>query len=196
MCSISPTSCMVDNAQPIHQTIENVETFSMALANNSGGVDAALKGLADLGKTIEPLADAPAGPVRRRRQAGQGDRHGQGPRHRRQCRRACRGRPTRCWTGPTSSSPTTPTRSIRRCRTSARSRRRSSDNRSNIDAALKGLADLGKTDPAARAARCRPCPKTPTSRQGDRRRTSCAASSTTRRPSARRWPRARTTIRR
>ena len=29
----------------------------MALANNSGGVDAALKGLADLGKTIEPLAN-------------------------------------------------------------------------------------------------------------------------------------------
>jgi len=47
---------LVDNAQPIHQTIENVQTFSMALANNSSGVDAALKGLADLGKTIEPLA--------------------------------------------------------------------------------------------------------------------------------------------
>jgi phospholipid/cholesterol/gamma-HCH transport system substrate-binding protein len=48
---------LVDNAQPIHQTIENVQTFSMALAANSGGVDAALKGLADLGKTIQPLAD-------------------------------------------------------------------------------------------------------------------------------------------
>ena len=48
---------LVDNAQPIHKTIENVETFSLALANNSGGVDAALKGLADLGKTIEPLAN-------------------------------------------------------------------------------------------------------------------------------------------
>ena len=48
---------MVDNAQPIHKTIENVETFSLALANNSGGVDAALKGLADLGRTIEPLAN-------------------------------------------------------------------------------------------------------------------------------------------
>jgi phospholipid/cholesterol/gamma-HCH transport system substrate-binding protein len=47
---------LVDNAQPIHKTIENVQTFSMALANNSSGVDAALKGLADLGKTIEPLA--------------------------------------------------------------------------------------------------------------------------------------------
>ncbi len=47
---------LVDNAQPIHQTIENVQTFSMALANNSAGVDAALKGMADLGKTIEPLA--------------------------------------------------------------------------------------------------------------------------------------------
>ncbi|HZZ60554.1 MAG TPA: MlaD family protein [Roseiarcus sp.] len=48
---------LVDNAQPIHQTIENVQSFSMALAANSGGVDAALKGLADLGKTIQPLAD-------------------------------------------------------------------------------------------------------------------------------------------
>ena len=47
---------LVDNAQPIHQTIENVQTFSMALANNSFGVDAALKGLAELGKTIQPLA--------------------------------------------------------------------------------------------------------------------------------------------
>jgi phospholipid/cholesterol/gamma-HCH transport system substrate-binding protein len=47
---------LVDNAQPIHQTIDNVQTFSMALANNSSGVDAALKGLADIGKTIEPLA--------------------------------------------------------------------------------------------------------------------------------------------
>ena len=47
---------LVDNAQPIHQTIENVQTFSMALANNSNGVDAALKGLADLGTTIQPLA--------------------------------------------------------------------------------------------------------------------------------------------
>ncbi len=47
---------LVDNAQPIHQTIENVQSFSMALARNSEGVDAALKGIADLGKTIEPLA--------------------------------------------------------------------------------------------------------------------------------------------
>ena len=47
---------LVDNAQPIHTTIENVQTFSMALADNADGVDAALKGMADLGKTIEPLA--------------------------------------------------------------------------------------------------------------------------------------------
>src|SRR5208283_5466541 len=47
---------LVDNAQPLHQTIENAQTFSMALANNAPDVDAALKGLADLGKTIEPLA--------------------------------------------------------------------------------------------------------------------------------------------
>ena len=48
---------LVDNALSIHQTIENVQTFSMALANNSGGVDAALKGVADLGKTVQPLAE-------------------------------------------------------------------------------------------------------------------------------------------
>src|SRR5271165_1518869 len=47
---------LVDNAQPIHQTIENVQQFSMALSSNSGGVEAALKGVADLGRTIEPLA--------------------------------------------------------------------------------------------------------------------------------------------
>lgn len=47
---------LVDNAQPIHQTIENVQSFSMALSSNSGGVEAALKGVADLGRTIEPLA--------------------------------------------------------------------------------------------------------------------------------------------
>ena len=47
---------MVDNAQPIHTTLENVEVFSKALADNADGVNAALKGVADLGKTIEPLA--------------------------------------------------------------------------------------------------------------------------------------------
>ena len=48
---------LVDNAQPLHATLENVQTFSMALANNADGVDAALKGVADLGKTIQPLAN-------------------------------------------------------------------------------------------------------------------------------------------
>jgi phospholipid/cholesterol/gamma-HCH transport system substrate-binding protein len=47
---------IVDNAQPLHQTLENAQSFSMALAHNAGGVDAALKSVADLGKTIEPLA--------------------------------------------------------------------------------------------------------------------------------------------
>ncbi len=47
---------MVDNAQPIHTTLENVEVFSKALADNADGVNAALKGVADLGRTIEPLA--------------------------------------------------------------------------------------------------------------------------------------------
>jgi phospholipid/cholesterol/gamma-HCH transport system substrate-binding protein len=47
---------IVDNAQPLHQTLENAQSFSMALAHNAGGVDAALKSVADLGKTIEPVA--------------------------------------------------------------------------------------------------------------------------------------------
>ena len=47
---------LVDNAEPIHRTLENVQNFSQALASNTEGVDAALKGVADLGKTIQPLA--------------------------------------------------------------------------------------------------------------------------------------------
>ena len=54
---------LVDNAQPIHQTIENVQTFSMALANNSSDLDAALKGVADLGKTTRAARRAPASPI-------------------------------------------------------------------------------------------------------------------------------------
>jgi phospholipid/cholesterol/gamma-HCH transport system substrate-binding protein len=48
---------LVDNAQPIHQTLENAQTFSMALARNTSGVDDALKGLSDLGRTIKPLTE-------------------------------------------------------------------------------------------------------------------------------------------
>src|SRR5574337_1257532 len=47
---------IVDNAQPLHQTLENVETFSMALSSNASGVDAAMKSITDLGKSLEPLA--------------------------------------------------------------------------------------------------------------------------------------------
>ena len=47
---------LVDNAVPIHQTIENVQEFSMALGHNAGKVDAALASIADLGKVIQPLA--------------------------------------------------------------------------------------------------------------------------------------------
>ena len=47
---------IVDNAQPIHQTLENVQTFSMALSSNASGVDAALKSVSELGKNLEPLA--------------------------------------------------------------------------------------------------------------------------------------------
>ena len=47
---------LVDNSSGIHQTVENAEQFSMALANNAGRVDQALASIADLGKTIGPLA--------------------------------------------------------------------------------------------------------------------------------------------
>lgn len=47
---------LVDNAEPIHRTIENVQNFSQALARNTDGVDAALQGMSDLGKAIQPLA--------------------------------------------------------------------------------------------------------------------------------------------
>ena len=47
---------LVDNATGIHQTVENVQTFSMALAHNSDRVDQALASVAELGKTIGPLA--------------------------------------------------------------------------------------------------------------------------------------------
>jgi phospholipid/cholesterol/gamma-HCH transport system substrate-binding protein len=47
---------LVDNAASIHQTVENAQAFSMALANNAGRVDEALASIADLGKTIGPLA--------------------------------------------------------------------------------------------------------------------------------------------
>ncbi|MBV8223240.1 MAG: hypothetical protein JO293_07750 [Candidatus Eremiobacteraeota bacterium] len=47
---------LVDNAQGIHNTVDNIQTFSLALRNNAGNVDAALKSVSELGKTIEPLA--------------------------------------------------------------------------------------------------------------------------------------------
>ena len=47
---------LVDNAEPIHRTLENVQNFSQALARNTDGVDAALQGMSDLGKAIQPLA--------------------------------------------------------------------------------------------------------------------------------------------
>ncbi len=49
-------SLLVENATPIHQTIENVQAFSMALGHNAGRLDEALGSIADLGRTIEPLA--------------------------------------------------------------------------------------------------------------------------------------------
>ncbi len=47
---------LVDNSSSIHQTVENAQVFSMALAHNAGKVDEALASIADLGRTIGPLA--------------------------------------------------------------------------------------------------------------------------------------------
>ncbi len=47
---------LVDNATSIHQTVENAQVFSMALAHNAGRIDEALASVADLGKTVGPLA--------------------------------------------------------------------------------------------------------------------------------------------
>ncbi len=47
---------LVDNAAGIHQTVDNAQQFSMALAHNAGRIDEALASIADLGKTIGPLA--------------------------------------------------------------------------------------------------------------------------------------------
>ena len=47
---------LVDNAASIHQTVENAQVFSMALAHNADRVDEALASIAGLGKTIGPLA--------------------------------------------------------------------------------------------------------------------------------------------
>ncbi len=58
---------LVDNAQPIHQTLENAQNFSQALARNADGVDAALKSVTDLGKSISrsPMAQRfPSTPTR------------------------------------------------------------------------------------------------------------------------------------
>jgi phospholipid/cholesterol/gamma-HCH transport system substrate-binding protein len=45
-----------DNSDSIHQSLTNVQTFTQALSDNSAGLDAALKGVGELGKTIQPLA--------------------------------------------------------------------------------------------------------------------------------------------
>jgi phospholipid/cholesterol/gamma-HCH transport system substrate-binding protein len=45
-----------DNGPAITDTLKNVDAFSKALADNSSGVNAALSGVADLGKTLGPLS--------------------------------------------------------------------------------------------------------------------------------------------
>jgi phospholipid/cholesterol/gamma-HCH transport system substrate-binding protein len=46
-----------DNSPAITDTLANVDTFSKALANSSSGLNGALKGIADLGDKIGPLAN-------------------------------------------------------------------------------------------------------------------------------------------
>lgn len=45
-----------DNAGAINETVRNVQTFTKALAANSGGLKDFMGGMADLGRTIKPLA--------------------------------------------------------------------------------------------------------------------------------------------
>jgi phospholipid/cholesterol/gamma-HCH transport system substrate-binding protein len=46
-----------ENSASITDTLANADTFSKALADNSSGVNAALKGVADLGRTLAPLTN-------------------------------------------------------------------------------------------------------------------------------------------
>ena len=45
-----------DNSAEVHSTIDNLNVFSKALSDNASGVDAALKGVAEFGKTMQPLS--------------------------------------------------------------------------------------------------------------------------------------------
>jgi phospholipid/cholesterol/gamma-HCH transport system substrate-binding protein len=47
---------VTNNADSISRTVKNVETFTDALAANSGGVKDFLAGMSDLGRTIRPLS--------------------------------------------------------------------------------------------------------------------------------------------
>ena len=47
---------VTDNSSSITQTFRNIQTFSQALNDSSGGIQDFLTGMADLGKTIKPLA--------------------------------------------------------------------------------------------------------------------------------------------
>jgi len=47
---------LADNSDQVHSTIANLDLFAKALGNNASNVDAALKSVADLGKTIQPVA--------------------------------------------------------------------------------------------------------------------------------------------
>ena len=46
---------LADNANLIHSTLQNADTFSRALADNAPNVDTTLKNLAELSKTVQPV---------------------------------------------------------------------------------------------------------------------------------------------
>ena len=46
-----------DNSEAVADAVRNIDAFSKALADNASGVNAALSGVADLGKKIGPLSD-------------------------------------------------------------------------------------------------------------------------------------------
>ena len=114
----------------------------MALANNSAGVDAALKGLADLGKTIEPLA------ARLQALSDDADRlvkaiDAEKVRAIVDNVQAFRGRPIGADRADKLVADNSDAIDSTIANVSAFSKTLS-DNRSNIDATLKGFADLGK----------------------------------------------------
>ena len=47
---------LAENSEDIRSTVQNAQTFSKALSDNAANIDAALKSIGDLGRTIQPVA--------------------------------------------------------------------------------------------------------------------------------------------